>query len=124
MKTFFKIIVERFIGKPDKGNPKFTDAEFLRNYALANKRGSEDDFLVLNMMCGTKPELHSTTEPREYRAPSEYCTESLFARDCLAAELQGAWDAEVGRPIPDMASDAYRKSYSAKRDRMAADVGL
>ncbi|MGO6842475.1 hypothetical protein ELH67_09445 [Rhizobium ruizarguesonis] len=121
MMTFLKFIAERFVRKAGKGNPNTIDAEFLRNYALANKRGSEDDFIVLNMMCSRKPDLYSTTESREYRAPSEYCTESLFARDCLAAELQGAWDAEVGRPIPEMASDAYRKSYSAKRDRMAAE---
>lgn len=84
------------------------DAEFLRNYSIANQKGSEDGLLMLNIMTGGKPRLESTTEPREYRAPGEYCTESTFARDCLGAEMMGAWDAEVGRPIPDMASESYR----------------
>lgn len=120
MMTLLKIIADWFVGKSNKGNPNTADAEFLRNYVLANKRGSEDDVLMLNMMTGRKPILDSTKEPREYRAPSKYCTESVFARDCLGAEMMGAWDAEVGRPIPEMASDAYRQSYAAKRERLAA----
>jgi hypothetical protein len=123
MMTVLKFIAEKFVGKSGKGNPKTFDAKFLRNYVLANKRGSEDGLLMLNMMTGGKPRLDSTTEPREYRAPSEYCTESVFARDCLGAAMMGAWDAEVGRPIPEIASDAYRRSYAAKRDRMAAGNG-
>jgi hypothetical protein len=95
------------------------DAEFLKNYLIANRGGSEDDVVLLNMMSGGKPHLDSTTEPREYRAPGEYCSESAFATDSLAARMMGSWDAEVGRPIPEKASESYRQSYARERERMA-----
>lgn len=99
MMTVLKFIAEKFLGKSGKGNPKTFDAKFLRNYVLANKRGSEDGLLMLNMMTGGKPRLDSTTEPREYRAPSEYCTESVFARDCLGAAMLGAFLRLPAMPI-------------------------
>jgi hypothetical protein len=99
------------------------DKHFLSMYAQANQIGSEDDLCILNLMTSGKPLLRSVTEPREYRAPGEYCTESLFARDCPAAELMGAWDAGVGRPIPEKASASYRRFYAAERERMAAAGG-
>lgn len=46
MMTLLKIIADWFVGKSNKGNPNTADAEFLRNYVLANKRGSEDDVLM------------------------------------------------------------------------------
>jgi hypothetical protein len=97
------------------------DAEFLKNYLIANRGGSEDDVVLLNMMSGGKPHLDSTTEPREYRAPGEYCSESAFATDSLAARMMGSWDAEVGRPIPEKASEPYRQSYARERERMALE---
>jgi hypothetical protein len=97
------------------------DAEFLKNYSLANQKDPEDGLVLLNMFSGGKPHLASTSEPREYRAATEYCSESAFARDCLAAEMMGVWDAEVGRPIPEMASESYRQSYAAQQARMSAD---
>lgn len=96
------------------------DAEFLKNYYIANQKDPEDGLLMVNAMSGGKPTLLSETLPREYRAPGEYCTESTFARDCLGASMMGAWDAEVGRPIPEMASDAYRRSYANQREKMVA----
>jgi hypothetical protein len=97
------------------------DHEFLKNYLIANRGGSEDDVVMLNMMTGGKPILHSTTEPRVYRASSEYCSESAFATDSLAARMMGTWDAEVGRPIPEKASESYRQSYARERERMASE---
>jgi hypothetical protein len=97
------------------------DAEYLKNYFEANHADPEDGYVLLNMMSGGKPILHSTTEPREYRAPGEYCSESAFATDCLAAAMMGAWDAEVGRPIPEKASERYRQSYARERERMALE---
>lgn len=120
MIPFLKSISEKLFGKSAKGNPQTTDNEFVQNYIRANRRGSEDDLLMLNMMTGGKPILSSTTEPREYRAPGDYCTESMFARDCLGAEMMGACDAEVGRPIPKMASTSYRRAYTAKQESMTA----
>lgn len=95
------------------------DAAFLKNYFLANEKDPDDGLFMLNLMTGDKPRLESTTEPREYRAAGEYCTESMFARDCLGAQMMAAWDAEVGRPMPEMASESYRQSYARHRERMA-----
>jgi len=96
------------------------DANFLRNYLRANRVGAEDDVVMLNMMSSGDPILFSKTEPRGYPAASEYCTESAFVHDCLAARMMGAWDAEVGRPMPEMAGEAYRGAYARMRDRLAA----
>jgi hypothetical protein len=35
--------------------------------------------------------------------------------------MMGAWDAEVGRPIPEKASERYRQSYARERERMALE---
>lgn len=96
------------------------DDDYVRNYFEANRGGSEDDLVMVNMMSGGKPILASTTEPREYRARGKYNSESAFATNSIAASMMGAWDAEVGRPPPEKASESYRKSYAAQLERMAA----
>ncbi|NTF18148.1 hypothetical protein G6L37_06995 [Agrobacterium rubi] len=95
------------------------NVDYVRNY-LASNQGSEDDLVMLNMMSGGKPMLTSTTEPRVYRARGEYNSESAFATNSFAASMMGAWDAEVGRPAPEKASESYRRSYAAQLERMSA----
>lgn len=93
-------------------------ASFEKLLELGRSLANEDDFLVLDVILGRKPTLASTTEPREYHPASELRGESAFAYDCLGAEMMGSWDAEVGRPIPVKASDAYRQAYAATLERM------
>lgn len=95
------------------------DDNYVRNYLAANRGGSEDDLVLVNMMSSGKPILASTTEPREYRARGKYNSESAFATESRAASMMGAWDAGAGRPIPEKASESYRKSYAAQLERMA-----
>jgi hypothetical protein len=88
----------------------------------AYARSSEDDLFLLNMMSGGKPHLQSTTEPRKYHSSTGFSGRvSLFAQNCFPAEMMACWDAEVGRPIPAMASLSYKTAYADRQMQIALE---